>query len=377
MIRRLIAVTSFFMAFGLAHAQSAVTIYGVLDIGPVYRTHVDAAGNHSFSLGDSSAIGDGGNGALVGSRFGFKGNEDLGGGTSALFQLENGFTASNGSAAQQGQLFGRQAFVGLEDVTLGKLTFGRQYGLGTNLLFTYDPLGWGDVIANEWEAYIVGVRFDNSIRYTKIFAPFTLEVQYTLGGQAGDINAGKAFATDLRYLRGGLNIAGLAEEASDAHDHNAIIFSFDSNYSFDTDTLILNYVNARYDPGFAKSANLSGLPLANTGFISNGSNTLKRTDHLWTIGNKYTVSPSILFTLGYMHDSISNASATGNGMLSTFYAVVSKALSKRTDVYVAIDYSRAGGQADVTGVTTNGIGDGVPGTTSNSTGVAFDIRTRF
>jgi hypothetical protein len=47
-------------------------------------THVNEAGGHSFSLG---------------------------GGASALFQLENGFTASNGSAVQQGQLFGRQADV--------------------------------------------------------------------------------------------------------------------------------------------------------------------------------------------------------------------------------------------------------------------------
>lgn len=377
MIRRLIAVAGLLMVFSLANAQSSVTLYGVIDIGPAYRTHVNAAGDHTFSLGDSSAIGDGGNGALVGSRFGIKGTEDLGGGTSALFQLENGFTANSGTAAQQGQLFGRQAFVGLEDTTLGKLTMGRQYGLGTNLLFTYDPLGWGDVIANEWEAYLVGVRFDNSIRYTKVFAPITLEVQYTLGGQAGDINEGKAIAADLRYLNGGLNIAGLAQEASDAHDHNAMAFSFDSNYTFDADTLILNYVTTNYDPGFARSPNLSGLPLANTGFISNGSNTLKRTDHLWTLGNKYNISPSVLFTLGYMHDNITNASAAGNGMLSTFYAVLSKALSKRTDVYVAADYSRAGGQADVKGVTTNGIGDGVPGTTSNSTGVAFDIRVRF
>ena len=52
MIRRVIAVTSVFMACGFAHAQSAVTMYGVLDIGPVFRTHVNAAGDHSFSLGD-------------------------------------------------------------------------------------------------------------------------------------------------------------------------------------------------------------------------------------------------------------------------------------------------------------------------------------
>ncbi len=66
-------------------------------------------------------------GFAQGSRWGLKGTEDLGGGLKALFQLENGFNASNGKAAQGGLMFGRQAYVGLSDNQWGSVTLGRQY----------------------------------------------------------------------------------------------------------------------------------------------------------------------------------------------------------------------------------------------------------
>jgi len=65
-----------------AFAQSSVTMYGVIDLATVYRTNVDANGAHSISLGDTGgSLGDAGQGAFSGSRLGFKGSEDLGGGT--------------------------------------------------------------------------------------------------------------------------------------------------------------------------------------------------------------------------------------------------------------------------------------------------------
>ncbi|HEX7643931.1 MAG TPA: porin, partial [Burkholderiaceae bacterium] len=73
-----------------AYAQTNVTVYGVLDISMNYTTHQNAAGDHVFSLGDSNAptgAYDGGQGALSGSRWGLKGEEDLGGGNKAIFKL--------------------------------------------------------------------------------------------------------------------------------------------------------------------------------------------------------------------------------------------------------------------------------------------------
>jgi predicted porin len=56
-----------------------------------------------------------------------KGEEDLGGGLKAIFQLENGFDPGTGKLNQGGREFGRQAFVGLTRDQWGTVTLGRQY----------------------------------------------------------------------------------------------------------------------------------------------------------------------------------------------------------------------------------------------------------
>src|SRR5262245_49833884 len=86
---------------GAARAQSSVTIYGLFDIG------VEAA-----KSGGGSTVREISGGSF-GSRLGFRGVEDLGGGLSAVFRLENGFAGDSGVLAQGGLIFGREASVGL------------------------------------------------------------------------------------------------------------------------------------------------------------------------------------------------------------------------------------------------------------------------
>ena len=78
-----------------------VTLYGLIDTGLQYVSN--GPGGHS-KTGIST-------GNLSGSRWGLRGSEDLGGGLSAIFTLENGFDSSNGQAMQGDRLFGRQAYV--------------------------------------------------------------------------------------------------------------------------------------------------------------------------------------------------------------------------------------------------------------------------
>jgi Outer membrane protein (porin) len=89
-----------------AHAQSSVTLYGLISAGVGYATN--QGGKNAWQ-------------ALSGTnqnpRWGLKGVEDLGGGTTAIFQLENGFNVMTGTASQNGREFGRQAFVGLASKT--------------------------------------------------------------------------------------------------------------------------------------------------------------------------------------------------------------------------------------------------------------------
>ncbi len=97
-----------------AHAQSSVSLYGVLDLGLTYVNNTQTGrrgqgltGGHQFALTDGTSTG------VSGSRWGLRGVEDLGGGLKALFVLENGFNANNGALAQGGAEFGRQVYVGL------------------------------------------------------------------------------------------------------------------------------------------------------------------------------------------------------------------------------------------------------------------------
>ncbi|HMC46258.1 MAG TPA: porin, partial [Caballeronia sp.] len=72
-----------------AHAQSSVTLYGVIDEGFDYTNNVN--GNKAYEMQSGYA---------QGSRWGLKGGEDLGGGVKAIFTLENGFNLNNGRLGQ-------------------------------------------------------------------------------------------------------------------------------------------------------------------------------------------------------------------------------------------------------------------------------------
>ena len=81
---------------GVSHAQSSVTLYGLIDAGLTYTNNQN--GSHNFKMTS---------GAVNGSRWGLRGSEDLGGGLKAIFTLENGFSIANGTLGQQGREFGR------------------------------------------------------------------------------------------------------------------------------------------------------------------------------------------------------------------------------------------------------------------------------
>jgi predicted porin len=95
-------------ASAVASAQTSVTLYGRVDGGIEYLNHI-ANGTGGSSTRWSAEGGDWGTSML-----GFKGTEDLGGGMSALFDLETALQIMNGTTGG-GRLFSRRAYVGLKD----------------------------------------------------------------------------------------------------------------------------------------------------------------------------------------------------------------------------------------------------------------------
>jgi predicted porin len=104
-------LAAFLGSVNVALAQSSITIYGLVDIGVMTQTNAGNINQTTWGSSGSPLNYPGvKNGIVSGamangesqSRIGFKGQEDLGGGTKAIFLLETGFNPVTGGIASNG-----------------------------------------------------------------------------------------------------------------------------------------------------------------------------------------------------------------------------------------------------------------------------------
>jgi predicted porin len=189
MKKSLLALAALTAFAGAASAQSSVTMYGRVDLSVV-----KGIGSDVKSIANGS-----------GSRLGMRGTEDLGGGMSALFQIETRFDADTGAAQNMSvatgtggtsnRFWGARSIVGLQG-GFGQVVFGREYTtafLGTQLIA--DPWGWDTVAAQNGITGLGGiakVRNDSSITYKIGGGGFSFgakPVNFNIGYAAGPLNA--------------------------------------------------------------------------------------------------------------------------------------------------------------------------------------------
>lgn len=165
---------------GAVHAQSSVTVYGILDADLTYR---------NVSFVDANGVDKGGtrvgmdNGVQSGNRWGVRGIEDIGGGNQVAFVLESGFDLGNGTRGQSGRMFGRQAWLGMQNSAWGNVRAGRQ----TSVAYSYagaavDPFVQGFAQANMASSFPTtnNVRYDNLVRYeTAVIQGFQAALGYS------------------------------------------------------------------------------------------------------------------------------------------------------------------------------------------------------
>ena len=120
MKKSLLALAAMGAFAGAAQAQSSVTVYGILDVGYVGGNERAAPATGNVAKQTWSTIGAS---AESTSRLGFRGNEDLGGGTRAFFTLETEITPQNGTYTNNRT---RAAFVGLGQKGMGQVAIGTQ-----------------------------------------------------------------------------------------------------------------------------------------------------------------------------------------------------------------------------------------------------------
>ena len=113
---------------GAAQAQSSVTVYGILDVGfQGVTTRGPLSSNTNPTNVNITRFS--GEGSQTTSRLGFRGTEDLGGGTRAFFTAEFGLSPTDAtlSGSTGNGLFNRQTFVGIGQKGIGQAAIGTQY----------------------------------------------------------------------------------------------------------------------------------------------------------------------------------------------------------------------------------------------------------
>jgi predicted porin len=204
---------------GAAQAQSSVTLYGILDGGLRYQSISLANGDGATNFG-------GAYGVQSGNRFGIRGVEDLGGGNKATFVLENGFDLGNGTSQQSGRMFGRAAWVGLDNAGWGDVRLGRMTNLASDwLVGAVDPFASGFGQLNMGHAFTSGntVRLDNTLMYR---SPVMSGIQAGLGysfatglaSNGGTTGYGFETSNNSRQLTAGLKYANGPVYAAASYD---------------------------------------------------------------------------------------------------------------------------------------------------------------
>jgi predicted porin len=347
-------------ASGAAHAQSNVTIYGIIDYGVEYVTN----------NGGGSMLG-GVSGVKQGSRIGFKGVEDLGSGSSALFQLENGFSSGTGAIQQGGLLFGRQAWVGLGNTSYGTISVGRQYdSIVSNVAFllTSPVIGGGNTAhVGDLDNLNNTKRVSNSVKYrTPTINGITADVVYGFGESADSTGRNQIWSTGLRYDGGPLQLgAGYlnVRNPNQSFFPSAPTLTTGTTNNMTGSPVYSGYASARTYQAFAAIADYTigattiGLNYTNVQFkglgdISSGPNPLglRGTANFNTaeLNLKYVVSPATVLGAVYNWTHGTGTGSVGKSDYHMLSLVWDYFLSKRTDVYVLGSYQVAGG-TDSTG----------------------------
>lgn len=200
MKKSLLALAVMSSLANMAAAQTSVIIYGVADAGIAFSDNGAANNSKAWKMGS---------GQQSGSRLGFKGTEDLGGGLKAIFTLENGFNIDDGTSGQGGRLFGRQAFVGLQG-GFGSVKLGRQNIPLRGTLEAIDPfaIGLAGNIMNIFQKY--DERSDNTLNYTTPnMSGFSGQAAYSFGEVAGSTSTGRQLGLSGAYANGPIYL-GLA-----------------------------------------------------------------------------------------------------------------------------------------------------------------------
>ncbi|MEI6000281.1 porin [Paraburkholderia bengalensis] len=356
------------LANATVHAQSSVTLYGIADESIRYMTHVNKNGDSSVGLG---------NGGMSESRWGLRGVENLGGGWSTFFKLENRIYINSGQSDPTLPFF-NEAQIGVQSSSYGKLIFGRMPnvliegitigGYGSNPWIPYDFSFQPEVTMSG------GIWTSNQVQYQAHAHDVMLSVGYAFGGVAGHTSYGSQYGVAVAYAPGGgpINAGGAYEESRDSVNGSAAkAWTFGASYTWQKTRFALGYIVNQNDPGFSN--------FANGPFTAPVLAALKYTDfsrrRMILGGITQQIGPFWHFAANVWRTLQDGKTPAQDGSAWQYQLVADYSLSKRTDVYVEGDYSLYRGDligAQLQGV--NGVGLAQKG---SQIGLMTGLRHRF
>lgn len=359
MKKSLLATAVLAAASGNAFAQSSVTLYGLLDTGVGYSrlkgSYTDAAGQ---SVGVSDSTVGMTNGVKNGTRWGLRGQEDLGGGLYATFQLESGFNVSNGNNTSASRMFSRETTLGLKSLTWGEVKVGRQYNVGSRMLSDLFGGSFGGGFYQSVTGFGLSagdfVRYDNLVVYqTPNLSGLTASAGYSFNAEESR-SAGTGTADKLRAITAGLNYKNGPLYAFAAYDQlnaprgsaagrNGVRpknYMAGVSYDFSVVKALLAYGRTT-DGWFAAQTLPSGFTVG----TSNGIGGLAFADgfrsNSYLVGLSAPLGKAGSAFASWQRVDANNTSLTGGDSTMNTYSVgYSYNLSKRTDIYALASYTK-------------------------------------
>jgi predicted porin len=347
-----------------AFAQSSVTLYGIVDSGVLYNDNIK--GLHEVALSQANS-----------SRWGLKGNEDLGGGLAAIFNLESGFTSGTGALSQGGLEFGRRAYVGLSSPTWGSLTAGRQYPITDDMNGSFaSGVTWaGSGISYGTRGADVDNldttnRIQNSVKYTSPdYRGLKAGLLYSFGGQAGHTSQNSVVDVAFSYTNGPVKVgagysmtkqpyyATYGDQGNSSTPSTAATGANDNmnntvygGYASANSQRIV-VTGASYQAGPATVAVLySNVQFQNLGSVNaigaiaapkyiGGSATFNSGE----INLKYQLTPAVWVAGAYIYTHNTGADNVGSANYNHFNLGATYSISKQTSFYALAYYETAEG----------------------------------
>lgn len=360
-MKKTLAAVAVLGAFAGSALAADVQLYGIVDTGLAYtNADSDLANTDSVNRFEMKS------GMQSGSRFGFKGVEDLGNGLKVGFILENQFSSDDGSLGNDESFFHREATLFLEG-GFGKIAFGRMGSIngGVSSWGKYGVISafgtsWGDYSAQAGTWAMGAGQWDNAVAYeTPSFAGFKVFAQYAMGNQLegtdgnyygveNESSDDRYYSIGASYANGPLNLyfavdsinyASWNGQGNTGDVDDSLTVTLGGNYDFEVLTL---YAGAQYFDEIATSKMKGAVNFSAT---TQGSLATKMKG--WSVGLSTSVpvaGGNVLVGAAYLDaeaaDSMTDAVKNDELTRWIVSAGYDYPLSKRTNVYGVMTYNQ-------------------------------------